>query len=268
VLGEDGVYFGLIDTDDPFVDIRIGQRCPIADVAASLYQRCRQCRTVGPQAVDDRGRLRPGVLFVIERAFQLIDLAPQCQFPPGPVVASGGAPLPTPPARAGEPIYPGNGGNAGNAAYPGDVDVPPARYMSNYGVLASATRPPYTTLTAYDLSTGEIKWQVPNGDHPPTIAAGGPAGTGGLGARNGLVATKGGLVFHAGGDGKFRAYDVDTGRVLWTGAFGGNAPGVPVSYESRGRQFVVVTAERGNGRDAARDDSAPTGLIAFALPRR
>ena len=52
--------------------------------------------------------------------------------------------------------------------------LPATRYMSDYGVLASCTKPPYTTLTAYDLNTGEIKWQVPNGDHPPTIAAGGP----------------------------------------------------------------------------------------------
>ena len=106
--------------------------------------------------------------------------------------------------------------------------------MSDYGVLASWTKPPYTTITAYDLNTGEIRWQVPNGDHPPTIAAGGPSNTGGLGARSGLVVTKGGLVFQAGGDGKFRAYDEDTGKVLWFAPFVGNAPGVPVSYESRG----------------------------------
>ncbi len=161
--------------------------------------------------------------------------------PPGPVVASGGAPLPELPARGrGGPVYPGLGGNAGNVAYPADVEVPPSRYMSEYGVMASATKPPYTTLTMYDLNSGEIKWQVPNGDHAPTIAAGGPANSGGLAARNGMVVTKSGLVFHAGGDGKFRAYDDETGKVLWTGAFAGNAPGVPVSYESKGRQYVVM----------------------------
>ncbi len=89
--------------------------------------------------------------------------------------------------------------------------------MTDYGVLASFTKPPYTTLTAYDLNTGEIKWQVPNGDHLPTMAAGGPTNTGGVGARYGIVVTKGGLVFHAGDDGKVRAYDEDTGEVLWTG---------------------------------------------------
>jgi quinoprotein glucose dehydrogenase len=183
-------------------------------------------------------------------------------------VAKGGAQQPPLPPRSLGPYYPGAGGNAGNFPYPADVtDVPPTRYMSDYGVLASWTKPPYTTLTAYDLNTGEIKWQVPNGDHPPTIAAGGPPNTGGLGARNGMVVTKGGLLFHAGGDGKFRAYDADSGKELWFGTFIGNAPGVPVSYESKGRQYVVMTASQGGG-GASREDSRPaSGMVAYALKR-
>ncbi len=191
-------------------------------------------------------------------------------FPPGPIVARGGATQPPLPPRGGGPFYPGVGGNAGNYPYPPDVtDVPTTRYMSDYGVLASWTKPPYTTLTAYDLNTGAIKWQAPNGDHLPTIAAGGPANTGGLGARNGMVVTRGGLVFHAGGDGKFRAYDEDTGDVLWFGTFTGNAPGVPVSYEAKGRQYVVVTASRGGGGGPGQaEPSAASGMIAYALPKK
>jgi quinoprotein glucose dehydrogenase len=191
-------------------------------------------------------------------------------FPPGPIVARGGATQPPLPPRGGGPFYPGVGGNAGNYPYPADVsDVPTTRYMSDYGVLASWTKPPYTTVTAYDLNTGAIKWQVPNGDHPPTIAAGGPPNTGGLGARNGMVVTKGGLVFHAGGDGKFRAYDADTGQVLWFGTFTGNAPGVPVSYEANGRQYVVVIASRGGGNGSSEAEPSPaSGMIAYALPKK
>ena len=94
---------------------------------------------------------------------------------------------------ASGPFYPGVGGNAGNTAVSGRgrPTLPPTRYMSDYDVMATSTKPPYTTLTAYDLNTGEIKWQVPNGDHPPTIARGGPTNTGGVGARNGIVSTQG-----------------------------------------------------------------------------
>jgi quinoprotein glucose dehydrogenase len=197
-------------------------------------------------------------------------------FPPGPVVASGGAPQPPLPPRPIGPFYPGVGGNAGNTPYPADVkDVPPTRYMTDYGVLASFTKPPYTTLTGYDLNTGEIKWQVPNGDHLPTLQAGGPGNTGGVGARYGIVVTKGGLVFHAGNDGKVRAYDEDTGEVLWTGTFNGTTSGVPVSYEAKGRQyFVIMTSPTAGGRGRGAnstmpvDPDAPRGAIAFALPEK
>jgi quinoprotein glucose dehydrogenase len=139
-------------------------------------------------------------------------------------------------------------------------------------VLASFTKPPYTTLTAYDLNSGDIKWQVPNGDHLPTIQAGGPANTGGIGARYGIVVTKGGLVFHAGNDGKVRAYDEDTGEVLWTGTYAGTTSGVPVSYEAKGRQYFVMIANAGAGRGRGAGQgpeapAAPVGAIAFALPQ-
>jgi quinoprotein glucose dehydrogenase len=171
------------------------------------------------------------------------------------------------------PHYGTNGGNGGNVPYPTEVEVPRARYVSEYGVLASATKPPYTTLTAYDMNTGTIKWQIAPGDDPATMARGGPAGTGGVGARHGMVATKAGMVFLAGGDGKVRAYDEDTGKVLWTGTLPGPSSGVPVTYESKGRQFVVFSALPGSfrglggaGRPAAGE--VARGYIAFALPRK
>ena len=192
--------------------------------------------------------------------------------PPGPVVASGGVRLPPRvPASEPAPTYGGIGGSGGNTPYPAAVDVPPVRYVTEYGVLASATRPPYTTLTAYDLNTGTIKWQVPLGDDPATLAAGGPANTGGLGARNGIVVTKAGIVFVAGADRKVRAYDEDNGHVLWTGALPGNASGIPVSYEAKGRQYVVMSSMPGGGgarRGAPPvvSPDTPRGYIAFALP--
>ena len=204
-------------------------------------------------------------------------------FPAGPVVASGGVKTPPQPPPFGGapsgPVYPGNGGNGGNAAYPEGVDVPPERYVSEWGVQASATKPPYSTLVAYDLNTGTIKWQTPVGDDPATVAAGGPTNTGSPMMRNGIMPTKAGLVFIAGNDGKMRAYDEDTGQVLWTGPLPGPSRGVPVMYQYKGRQYLVVAATPeggggpgGGGRGGAAppnpvDPSTPRGFIAFALPR-
>jgi quinoprotein glucose dehydrogenase len=192
-------------------------------------------------------------------------------------VASGGAPRPQLPARGSGPFFPGVGGNAGNLPYPDEVAgvVPKERYMSEYAVMAAATKPPYTTLTAYNMNTGEIMWQVPTGDHPPTIAAGGPRNTGGLALRTGIMPTKAGLVFLAGGDGKLRAYEEETGKILWEGDFAGTSRGVPVMYESRGRQYLVITAVQGGftpGVPGAAPGTelpagTPIGHIAFALPR-
>jgi quinoprotein glucose dehydrogenase len=193
--------------------------------------------------------------------------------PPGPVVATGGVPLPpAQPVDADPPSYGTNGGNGGNTPYPEDVGVPPARYVSEYGVMASATKPPYTTLTAYDLNTGTIKWQIAPGDDPATVQRGGPTGTGAVGGRYGVVATSAGLVFLAGGDGKVRAYNEENGQVLWTGTLPGPTSGIPVSYEAKGRQYVVIASLPGGFRGGvsgpASSAEAPRGYIAFALPKR
>ena len=215
--------------------------------------------------------------------------------PPAPVVASGGAPHPPLPPRYLGPYYPGVGGTAGNLPWPDDVEAArlPTRYQSGYNVMATSTRPPYTTITAYDLNTGEITWQVPNGDDPQTVrmttaepdkpcqAAGGcvPGGvhdTGGVGARYGMVVTKSGLLFQLGKDGFARAYDADTGKVLWKGAVAGAERGIPVVYESKGREYVLfMSPAPGAGQQpgAAGGGGAPTpagpyGYLAFALPQR
>jgi len=204
---------------------------------------------------------------------------PPVTFPPGPVVGSGGAPRPQIPVPARGALFPGVGGNAGNLAYPSDVPgVPTERYMSEYAVMASATKPPYTTLTAYDLNTGTIKWQVNPGDHPPTVAAGGPTNTGGLALRTGIMPTKSGLIFLAGGDGKLRVYDEDTGKVLWMGNFAGTSRGVPVMYESKGRQYFLMAATAGGlvpgvpqpgapNQPAPLQADTPIGYIAWALAK-
>jgi glucose dehydrogenase len=93
--------------------------------------------------------------------------------------------------------------------------------------------------------------------------------------RNGIMPTKAGLVFIAGNDGKLRAYDEDTGKELWSGPLPGPSRGVPVMYESKGRQFLAVAATPGGAQlfgapqvqSPVVPPDTPRGLIAFAVRR-
>jgi quinoprotein glucose dehydrogenase len=218
---------------------------------------------MGPVEGITEAELLAVIAYLREGAPSQAGRSPVLTLPPGPVVASGGAPRPATPVRvAGALQYGGNGGNGGNEPYPDDiVALPPVRYVSEYGVMTTSTTPPYSTLTAYDLNLGTIKWRVTTGDDPATVSRGGPHDTGGVLLRTGILATSTGLVFLAGSDGRVRAYDADTGRVLWVGTLSGASRGSPVMYEVRGRQYLLVSSSAQNNTPPNR----PRGWIAFAL---
>ncbi len=121
-------------------------------------------------------------------------------------------------------------------------------------------KPPWGTLNAVDLNTGELKWRVVLGEYPELTAKGiPPTGTENYG---GPLVTAGGLIFiGATADETFRAFDKETGEVLWKASlpFGGNA--TPSTYMVDGKQYVVISA--GGGKSGR-----PRGgsLVAFALP--
>jgi quinoprotein glucose dehydrogenase len=126
-----------------------------------------------------------------------------------------------------------------------------------------AAVPPWGTLNAINLNTGEYAWKIPFGEYPE-LAAQGMKNTG---SENygGPIVTAGGLLFIGATafDRKFHAYDKLTGELLWetTLPFGGNA--TPITYEADGRQFIVIAA--GGGKDPK---SKPGGVyVAFALPK-
>jgi len=125
-----------------------------------------------------------------------------------------------------------------------------------------AVAPPWGTLNAINLNTGEYVWKIPLGEYPELVAKGQRnTGTENYG---GPIVTAGGLVFIGATnfDKKFRAYNKATGELLWetTLPFSGNA--TPATYEVNGRQFIVIAA--GGGKDPK---SRSGGVyVAFSLP--
>ena len=126
-----------------------------------------------------------------------------------------------------------------------------------------AIAPPWGTLNAIDLNTGEYAWRINLGEYPE-LAAKGMTYTG---SENygGPIVTAGGLLFIGATnyDKKFRAFDKSTGKLLWETKlpFAGNA--TPATYLVNGRQYVVIAA--GGGKDPR----SPSGgvYVAFALPK-
>ena len=183
----------------------------------------------------------------------------------GPVVASGGAP-------GGRVVPPGRAGGMIGPAYPPGVKVPEVRMYTGYGMNGTIVKPPYSTLTAYDLNTGSIKWQVPAGGDDARAAAQGAKNTGFISQRTGIVTTSTGLLFHAGGDGQLRVYDSENGRVLRTLPMPAASRGIPTMYEVNGRQFFVVNATSPIANPEAPAEApppaTPRAYVAFALPDR
>ncbi|MCS6951881.1 MAG: PQQ-binding-like beta-propeller repeat protein [Bryobacteraceae bacterium] len=124
-----------------------------------------------------------------------------------------------------------------------------------------AVKPPWGTLNAIDLDTGEIVWSIPLGEIPE-LAAKGYRNTG---SENygGPVVTAGGLLFigATNHDRKFRAFDKHTGELLWETTLPAAGNATPAVYEVNGRQFVVIAAGGGKW-------GLPSGgtYVAFALP--
>ena len=123
-------------------------------------------------------------------------------------------------------------------------------------------KPPYGTLTAIDLNTGERRWQIPLGDSPqlrshPLLRGVTLPPLLGVAGAPGAIVTRGGLVFVSGGGSTLYAIDKATGATLWQADLGRRAYSVPMTYRTRaGKQFVVIATGAG----------AEAELVAFALP--
>lgn len=122
-----------------------------------------------------------------------------------------------------------------------------------------AIKPPWGTLNAIDLNTGEYLWRRPLGELPELKALGlAPTGTENYG---GPVVTAGGVLFIAATkDEKFRAFAAKTGELLWETSLPAGGYATPATYEINGRQYVVIAC--GGGKMGTKSGDS---YVAFAL---
>ena len=123
-----------------------------------------------------------------------------------------------------------------------------------------AVKPPWGTLSAIDLNTGDYRWRVILGEHEALTARGVPmTGTEQYG---GPLVTAGGLVFIAASqDAKFRAFDKSSGTLLWETTLPAPGFATPATYSIRGKQYVVIAAGGGKLGSGSYD-----AYVAYALP--
>jgi quinoprotein glucose dehydrogenase len=164
--------------------------------------------------------------------------------------------------KRGAPAPRGSGIRIENGAYPlygTPYEMDPQFLVSPLGAPCSA--PPWGSLTAVELNSGKVRWTVPLGTieklarfapplHLGTPFVGGPLVTAGR------IAFMGGTT-----DDKLRAFDMQTGKTLWTGTL--PAPGMssPMTYSVNAKQFVVIAAGGSNLFPTEIGDS----IVAFAL---
>jgi quinoprotein glucose dehydrogenase len=128
-------------------------------------------------------------------------------------------------------------------------------FVSSFGI--PCVKPPWGTLAAVDMQRGIIKWQIPLGDTPMIHFNLGMPGLGGP------IVTAGGVIFIAASlDDRLRAFDTDSGKLLWTANLPAGGQATPMTYAIDGRQYLVIAA--GGYKDqSTRGDY----LIAYTLPR-
>jgi len=198
-------------------------------------------------------------------------------------------PLFTPPSIEGTVALPGIGGGAnwGGAAFDPEThmfyvasrrmptlitarEVDQARFGTKYqasfrmpsGDGLPLVKPPWSSITAYQLDTGEIAWQIPNGigpvDHPSLKGLDLPP-LGNPGTAPGLLITRAAIFLGHWADGTvLRALDKNSGVLLWEHPIeGAHVEAPPMTYMADGQQFIVI------GTGSAIE---PSRLTAFRLP--
>jgi quinoprotein glucose dehydrogenase len=165
----------------------------------------------------------------------------------------------------------GGGRGRGRGAYPEGVVAPTNNYrvaLGGYGLeTPNLLSPPWSTITAYDLNKGTIKWHVALGQDPKVDPEDGkmtglPSGE----QRRSMIVTSTGLVFATCSDGKLYAYDAEDGSVLWSTQLPRNTEGLQAMYEVNGRAYIAICLVAGTvGRAPG---TLPAGYVVYGLPEK
>ncbi|WP_127018796.1 PQQ-binding-like beta-propeller repeat protein [Flagellimonas beolgyonensis] len=136
------------------------------------------------------------------------------------------------------------------------IDVPYtissfARFKDDRGY--PVVKPPWGTLNAIDLNTGEYLWKIPLGHEESLDDPNVPVS--GLENYGGPVITKGGVLFIAATkDEKIRAFHMKTGKQLWEDKLPAGGYATPITYESNGKQYIVIACGGGKMGTASGDE--------------
>jgi quinoprotein glucose dehydrogenase len=157
------------------------------------------------------------------------------------------------------------------------IDPAKAHYRSGFGFMFASSglpviAPPWTSLTAYDLNSGTIRWKIPLGE-VPELAAQGHANTGSHFPKTNPVVTAGGVIFTGTRDQMVRAIDSNTGKVLWQAQMDAALEGMPAVYQIDGREYVAFCAAARSTTythavpgHAASQEPIHGAYVVFALP--
>ncbi len=178
----------------------------------------------------------------------------------GPVVDSGGARIKTDAKK-----------NAPMMEYPEGVVHPQDRYTTDYGLdWPGLLSPPWSSMVAYDLNKGTIKWRKPIGIDSlygkGDKNLGAPGGT----QRKGMVVTSSGVVFVTAKGGKLYALDENNGNILWEYTLSHESNAQPSMYTYNGKQYLVINATSNFMKESYDHSQKPgalsKGYIVFSIP--
>jgi quinoprotein glucose dehydrogenase len=166
---------------------------------------------------------------------------------------------------------PGSDARSSNEPGSEDPEWEGAHYVSGFGLMRarnglSPIGPPWSSLTAYDLNEGTIRWKIPLGE-VPELAAKGIRNTGSVYPKVGPVVTATGLLFAGTRDKKVRAIDVENGKILWERHVDAALEGMPAVYAVNGKQYILFCAAAQVGLTRDTEETIRGAYVAFALPQ-